>query len=412
VFSSFFPRPKLFFPSVLLWTFVCVVGWYLGGADLGAAVGLPPAAPGTPPVIGLAYFVTPDFLWFYLYGIVSVVLFASFWFVFSPHPWQWWSIVGSALIIFIDYYGVQAQVAVNNWRGPMFDAIQNALDGKGNVTVHDLFSLIWTFLEIALVAVAVFSFNRFFVSHWVFRWRNAMNDYYMARWTEIRLIEGASQRVQEDTMRFATIMEDLGISAVDSLLTLVAFLPILAALSKNVTELPIIGVIPDPLVVAAIFWSVFGTLLLSVAGLRLPGLTFLNQRVEAAYRKELVYGEDDPTRAGPPTTQALFANVRRNYFRLYFHYVYFNATRSLYLQIDNVFAMVILVPTIVAGKITFGIYQQIQGAFSQVSGSFQYLVYAWSTVIELMSIHKRLRAFEAQFTGKQQAGIEDPKNVA
>ena len=33
----------------------------------------------------------------------------------------------------------------------------------------------------------------------------------------------------------------------------------------------------------------------------------------------------------------LFANVRHNYFRLYFHYMYFNVARIFYLQTDNVF---------------------------------------------------------------------------
>ena len=43
----------------------------------------------------------------------------------------------------------------------------------------------------------------FFVSHYVFRWRTAMNDYFMAHWPRLRHIEGASQRVQDDTMRFS-----------------------------------------------------------------------------------------------------------------------------------------------------------------------------------------------------------------
>ena len=82
-----------------------------------------------------------------------------------------------------------------------------------------------------------------------------MNDYYMSRWPEVRSIEGAAQRVQEDTMRFASIMEDLGASMVESVMTLFAFLPILAGLSQYVSTLPIVGAIPEPLLVAAIFWS-------------------------------------------------------------------------------------------------------------------------------------------------------------
>ena len=54
-------------------------------------------------------------------------------------------------------------------------------------------------------------------------------------------------------------------------------------------------------------WSVFGTGLLALIGIKLPGIEFFNQRVEAAYRKELVLGEDDPARADPPTLIDLFA---------------------------------------------------------------------------------------------------------
>jgi peptide/bleomycin uptake transporter len=138
----------------------------------------------------------------------------------------------------------------------------------------------------------------------------------------------------------------------------------------------------------------------------LPGLEFRNQRVEAAYRKELVYGEDDEARAQPPRVRDLFSDVRTNYFRLYFHYMYFNIARSFYIQADNIFAYLILIPTIAAGKITFGLLQQILTAFGQVSNSFQYLVNSWTTIVELLSIYKRLQAFEAAFTGEALPAID------
>lgn len=81
----------------------------------------------------------------------------------------------------------------------------------------------------------------------------AMNEFYASRWTQLRQVEGAAQRVQEDTMRFASIMEGLGVSLVDAFMTLVAFLPVLWSLSQYVTELPIIGSIASPLFYAAIF---------------------------------------------------------------------------------------------------------------------------------------------------------------
>jgi peptide/bleomycin uptake transporter len=102
----------------------------------------------------------------------------------------------------------------------------------------------------------------------------------------------------------------------------------------------------------------------------------------------------------------LFANVRRNYFRLYFHYMYFNVARIFYLQIDNVFGFVILAPAIVAGAITLGLMNQILNALGQVRTSFQYLVNSWTTVVELLSIYKRLRAFEAMIHGEDLPSID------
>jgi peptide/bleomycin uptake transporter len=200
-------------------------------------------------------------------------------------------------------------------------------------------------------------------------------------------------------MRFSTTMEGLGVAFADAILTLIAFLPLLAQLSIHITELPLVGAIPYSLVIVAVGWAVFGTGLLALVGIKLPGLEFKNQRVEAAYRKELVYGEDHDERAQPPTLQMLFADVRKNYFTLYFHYVYFNLFRSGFGQADAIFSSFILIPTIVSGTITYGIYQQIATAFGQVSSSFQYLVTSWPTIVELISIYKRLRAFEATLDG-------------
>ena len=409
MFQSFFPRPKLFFLSAVVWSALATALWYGGADGWGAALGLGATPEGALPPLGLDYFVSPEFLWFYVYYAVTVALFAAFWFRFSPHPWQHWSILGSALILFVTYFSVQISVAINNWRRPFFDDVQEALGAGSTVTQGDLFALLLIFAQIAFVSIVIFVLSRFFVSHWIFRWRTAMNDYYMARWQRLRHIEGASQRVQEDTMRFAGIMEGLGVSAIDAVMTLIAFLPVLWELSRYVEELPLVGAIPAPLFVAALVWSLFGTGLLALVGIRLPGLEFRNQRVEAAYRKELVHGEDHADRARPMTVKELFSHVRYNYFRLYFHYMYFNVFRSLYLQADNIFVYILLIPTIIAGAsvgFTFGVLQQILTAFNQVSNSFQYLVNSWTTIVELLSIHKRLMAFEAAIEDKDLPDID------
>ena len=391
-------------------------GWYMGGENLGRLFGLPPAAPDAAPIIGASLFWSAPFLWFYIYFAVATFAFYAFWALFSPHPWQRWSILGSALILFTTYFSVQVSVAVNAWYGPFYDMVQKALSTPGSVTAADFYWGMVEFAGIAFIAVTVSVLSLFFVSHYIFRWRTAMNNYYMSHWPRLRHIEGAAQRVQEDTMRFSSTLEQLGVSLVKSVMTLIAFLPVLFTFSEKVNELPIIGAIPHALVWAAILWAAFGTGFLALVGIKLPGLEFNDQRVEAAYRKELVYGEDHEDRAAPVTMQELFRNVRHNYFRLYFHYVYFNVARIFYIQADNIFPTLILIPSIVAGKLTLGLMNQILNVFDQVRGSFQYLVNSWTTIIELLSIYKRLRAFEATIHGEQlptldRQNLETPQSV-
>lgn len=193
---------------------------------------------------------------------------------------------------------------------------------------------------------------------------------------------------------FASTLETVGITFITAMMTLIAFLPVLVKLSPYITEIPVFGHVAYGLVIVAIVWSLFGTGLLAVVGIKLPGLEFNNQRVEAAYRKELVYGEDDATRALPPTVTGLFNAVRFNYFRLYFHYLYFNVTKALYIQVDVIFGLYVMFPSIIAGTITLGLMTQITNVFSQVRGTFQYLINSWTTLVELASIYKRLRQFE------------------
>jgi peptide/bleomycin uptake transporter len=399
MFSSFFPNPRLFFPATILWTALSMALWYGFARDLGprlslgGLVGFP-----YPPVNadGAAIAVeTARNIWLYQYMIVAGAIFVGLVGWLMPHRWFRWSVGVSAILIFFIWFQVQLDVMINNWFGTFYDMIQQALGQPGAVTQEQFFGQLATFAGIALVAITTAVSTAFVTSHYIFRWRTAMNDYYVANWHRLRHIEGASQRIQEDTQRFASTLESLGASLIDALMTLIAFLPILWVLSAHVKELPLIGEVPQALVFVAVIWAAIGTALLAIAGIRLPGLEFRNQRVEAAYRKELVLGEDNADRAQAPTLQGLFRDVRANYFRLYWNFLYFNVVRYGYLQVGALVPYIALAPSIVAGGLTLGVMQQIIRAFGRVEGSFQYLVKSWTTIVSLISIYKRLRAFEA-----------------
>ena len=69
-------------------------------------------------------------------------------------------------------------------------------------------------------------------------------------------------------------------------------------------------------------------------------------------------------------------------------------------------AYIFLIPTIVSGRITLGIMNQVLRAFGQVASSFQFLVNSWTTIIDLISIYKRLQAFEVTISGLEVSGLD------
>ncbi|WP_428673314.1 peptide antibiotic transporter SbmA [Reyranella sp.] len=410
MFSSFFPTPRLFFPAALLWTALTMALWYGLARDLGPQLSLgwlagyayPPAgADGANVAVESA-----RNIWLFEYMIATGALFVGLVRWLMPHPWWRWSVAVSALIVFLLWFQVQLDVMINTWFGSFYNMVQKALATPGAITQAEFFGQLVTFGGIAMVYILTAVLTAFITSHYVFRWRQAMNDFYVGHWERLRHIEGASQRIQEDTQKFSSTVEGLGASLVQALMTLIAFLPILWGLSSYVKELPLVGPVPQALVFVAVLWAAIGTAALAVAGIRLPGLEFRNQRVEAAFRKELVLGEDDPVRAQPPTLHELFGHVRANYFRLYANFLYFNVVRYAYLQTSVLIPYIALAPSIVAGGMTLGVMQQVIRAFGRVESSFQYLVQSWTTIISLISVYKRLRAFEATLRDEPLGPIE------
>ena len=318
-------------------------------------------------------------------------------FFLNKKYWHW-SILGTLTIFASVWYTVQLDVEINEWFGKFYDLLQKALAEPGAVTLEEFYGQLYTFFKIAAIYIIVsVVFNGFLVNHWTFRWRRAIADYYQANWAKAKTIEGASQRVQEDTFKFARLTEDIGIGLLESVLMLIAFTPILYTLSQSVTVLPIFGEVEHSLVWVALLTALGGTIVLTLVGAKLPGIEYDIQKEEAAYRKELVYGEDDEKRAMTADIDVLFDNVRKIHYKSYLHYFYFNICKWSYLQGMVLIPYAALAPTIVAGGITLGVVSQTVRAFGKVAESLQYIIRSWMKIVELISVWKRLHEFEKQF---------------
>src|SRR6056300_242777 len=318
------------------------------------------------------------------------------WLYFTEKRWFLWGWLGSVVILTTLWLQVQMDVAINEWFGEFYDMLQSALSTPGAVEMDEYLLSLADFAIIAAGWIGLSLMVTFFTSHWLFRWRQSMVEWYHSVYDKARKIEGASQRVQEDTIKFSRIMESLGTSFIESVMVLVEFFPILVLLGAGIPVM-FFGEWEYGLVAGAIIWAVGGTILmLGLAWLlRLVGVEYDLQKREAAYRKILVIAEDDGT-IRPKSMDELFMDVRSIHFTSYIKYLWFNVGRLAYLQANVLVPYVLFAPSIVGGLMTLGVFQQAVRAFGRVEGSMQYLFKAWPTVIELFSVIKRLREFERQ----------------
>ena len=313
---------------------------------------------------------------------------------FTIKKWYLWSWIGSFIILSSLWVQVKIDVKINEWFGEFYDMIQKALSKPNSITMQEYWDSLFSFISLAGLYVAVYVVMIFFTAHYLFRWRTAMVEWYHSVYDKASKIEGAAQRVQEDTIKFSRIMESLGTSLIESIMVLIQFIPILLGLSIGI-PIYFFGDWEYGLITGALLWTIGGTIFLIGLGwvLRLVGVEYDLQKKEAAYRKLLVIAEDDNT-VRPKNIEELFEDVRSIHFFSFIRYLYFNIGRMAYMQANVLSAYVFLAPAIVAGVVTLGVMQQIIRAFGRVEGSMQYLLRAWPTIIELASVYRRLREFE------------------
>jgi len=312
--------------------------------------------------------------------------------------WAW----GGLFVLLSSLWGqVSLTVAINAWYGGFYDLMQNSATyfDKPQVGINLFYDELYKFCTLAMPYVIIATITNWFTRVYSLKWREAITFDYLPRWRNVKEdIEGASQRIQEDTHHFAQIIENLGLKVVKSIMTLIAFIPVLWALSAK-TDIPFMGMQAGSLVWFALFISIGGLILTWFVGAKLPGLEYNNQRVEAAFRKELVFGEDDKENySQPETILELFTGIKFNYQRLFNHYGYVDVWINSYDQFMVVLPYLLVGPGLFTKLITLGVVVQVSNAFQKVHEGFGVFLYQFTQITELRSIFKRLKEFEANLT--------------
>lgn len=250
---------------------------------------------------------------------------------------------------------------------------------------------------------------------WILEWRLTLMKAYITHWDiGVSPLEGAAQRVHEDTQRFARGIHTCFSTLFEAFLTLIIFCPVLYDLMPF-------------LMIVAIAFPAGGLLTSALVGYHLvdmevsfrsrnytspqmshyPLYTLFpqvqNQKVEASLRRQLVVLEIDPTSIS--TEQSVVSafychlqDLKRSYRALYCNFAVLATWLATYEQaavvIPYLWGAPLLFADSVNERITLGTLVKMSNAFSKVFDSFNIVSDNWMQVNEWRSTLRRLFEFE------------------
>ena len=323
----------------------------------------------------------------------------------SEDRWAAWGLL--VVVVALTLGMVHINVLFSYWNNDFFSALQNKDQSS---FLHQLLRVSWLVGLYIFVAVYQLYLNQMLD----IRWRRWLTERYLRAWMadgayyrmqlEARETDNPDQRIAEDVHLLVSHTLTLLLGGLRAVVTMIAFVGILWALSGMLT-VPLGWfslTLPGYLVWAAILYAVGGTWLTDRIGRPLVRLNFDKQRCEADFRFGLVRfrentegvalyrGEADELRSFRERFEAVVANwwnIMRRQKRL----TYFTAG---YGQGAWIFPSVMAAPRYFRGEIALGGLMQTIGAFGQLQASLSFFIDSYKTIAEWCSVVERLSGFE------------------
>ncbi len=263
------------------------------------------------------------------------------------------------------------------------------------------------------------------------RWRRWLTERYLRAWLadgayyrmqlDARDTDNPDQRIAEDVHLLVSHTLTLLMGGLRAVVSMVAFMGILWALSGTFT-LPLGWFslsLPGYMVWAAMLYAIGGTWLTDWIGRPLVRLNFDKQRCEADFRFGLVRfrentegvalyrGEADELRSFRARFEAVVANwwgIMRRQKRL-------TCFTSGYAQGAWIFPSVMAAPRYFRGEIALGGLMQTIGAFNQLQDALSFFVQSYKQIAEWCSVVERLSGFEGALERVLHSGGEWQRSV-
>ncbi|MGH6679441.1 MAG: ABC transporter ATP-binding protein/permease, partial [Bradyrhizobium sp.] len=329
-------------------------------------------------------------------------------------------VVLTVMIMLVICATVAAQVWLNAWNKPFYNAIKD----------RNLAAFAYQCLVFAVIAGSLLVLN--VAQAWLremikLKSREWLTRDLFAQWLEpgraLRLAYAGEigvnpdQRIQQDTSQLTELAAELGIGLLQSFLLLIAFLGVLWELSKPLT-LSILGIsfaIPGYMVWCAIILAAAGSWLAWRVGGQLVEMNARRFQRESALRFGLVQVNqqaDDIAQHHREPSERQRLNVELDSVLAVMREIVGAIARVTWVTagygwISIIAPLVIAAPAYFGGSLSFGELMMVVGGFMQVNNSLRWFVDNFSriaewgaTLIRVMSFREVLLTFETGLDGE------------
>jgi putative ATP-binding cassette transporter len=326
----------------------------------------------------------------------------------------------SIAIVLVVCATVAAQVALNAWNRPFYDAIQRR-DLAGFAHQSLVFCLIAGTLLVLNVAQAwLREMIKLRTREWLTRdliieWLNPGRAMQLAYAGEMGV--NPDQRIQQDTSQLTELAAELGIGLLQASLLLLTFLGVLWRLSGAIT-VPIGGyslTIPGYMVWGALLFAAIGSWLAWLVGAPLVGLNAKRFQRESEFRFTLVQvnqqAEDVAHHRREDSEKEHLGQELDNILTVMRKIVTAIAkvtwVTAGYGWVAIIAPIVVAAPAYFSGNLSFGELMMVVGGFSQVNQSLRWFVDNFSriaewgaTLLRVMSFSEALLSLESRPAGE------------
>lgn len=313
-----------------------------------------------------------------------------------------------AAVIAIELALVAIDVLLNQWSNRFYTGLQ---EKNWDVFVREMG--VFCVIAACFIALAVY---QLYLNQWLqIRWRRWLTRHYLGEWlhgaNHYRMqlqgdaADNPDQRISEDVKLFVERTLDIGLSLLNSVVTLFSFVIILWGLSAA-APLHLFGKdfdIPGYLVWGALIYALFGTALTQWIGSPLVRLDFQQQRFEADFRFNLVRARENSEQIALLKGESAereqlwqrFNHVVDNWYGIMSRTKRLTAFTSSYAQAAVVFPYILVAPAFFADKIQLGGLTQTASAFGSVQKALSIFVTIYRSLADWRAIVARLDGFES-----------------